>query len=61
MWRLLLFLVGVTAVALPVAYLADRPGYVSVQWLGMIIETNIYVALLALGLAMIALASLKLR
>ena len=58
MWRLLLFLIGVTAAALSVAYLADRPGDVSVQWLGTIIETNIYVALLALGLALIALALL---
>jgi HemY protein len=47
MIRILLFVLGVIAVALGVAWFADRPGTVAIEWLGYQIETSAFVAALA--------------
>jgi HemY protein len=52
MIRILIFTLGVVAAAIGLAWLADRPGTVTVQWLGYQVETTAFVATLAvLGLA----------
>jgi len=48
MTRILFFVLVVVAVALGVAWLADRPGTVTVEWLGYEIETSAFVAAVAL-------------
>ncbi len=54
MTRILLFVLFIVAAALGLAWLADRPGTVTVQWLGYQIETSAFVA----TLVMFALVSL---
>lgn len=44
---ILLFILGIVAAALGLAWFADRPGTVSVEWLGYQIETSAFVATLA--------------
>ena len=51
MIRVILFLASVGLVALGVAWLADRPGEVSIVWVGYRLETSVLVA----GVALIAL------
>ena len=50
MIRVVLFLIVVGALALGVAWLADRPGDVVITWQGMRIETS----LMVLGAALLA-------
>lgn len=60
MIRTVLFLVSVSAIAWAFAWIADRPGDVTVTWLGYRIETSVVVAALAvalLGLAIMLLWS----
>jgi HemY protein len=47
MIRILLFTLGVVAAALGIAWLADRPGSITVEWLGYQIETSALVGILA--------------
>src|SRR5215210_8011479 len=49
MIRVLLFVLGVIAAALALAWFADRPGSVMIEWLGYRIETSAFIA--ALGFA----------
>jgi HemY protein len=49
MIRVLLFILGVIAAALALAWFADRPGAVTIEWLGYRIETSAFIA--ALGFA----------
>lgn len=49
MTRILFFVLFVVAAALALAWLADRPGTVSIQWLGYQIETSAFVAALVLA------------
>jgi HemY protein len=61
MWRLLLFMIAVVAAAAGVAWVADKPGLLTLEWLGYEIETSILIAGLALAgltLVMVALWSL---
>ena len=53
MTRILIFVFFIVALALGLAWLADRPGTVTVEWLGYEIETSAFVA----AVAVIALAS----
>jgi HemY protein len=55
MIRVILFLASVGLIALGFAWFADRPGEVSVVWLGYRIETSIMVAAGAVLLAVVAL------
>src|SRR5680860_340006 len=48
MTRILFFVLVVVAVALGVAWLADRPGTITIEWLGYEIETSAFVAAVAL-------------
>jgi HemY protein len=50
MLRILTFLVTAALLALGVAWFADRPGDVSITWLGYRIETSILVAIFAVAL-----------
>ncbi len=52
--RLLVFLLAVTAIALGLAHLADRPGTVTLTWLGYQVETSVFVAIIALGAVLAA-------
>ena len=54
MTRILFFILFIVAVALGLAWLADRPGMVTMEWLGYQIETSAFVA----TLVFIALAAL---
>ncbi len=47
MVRILLFILGVVAAALGLAWFADRPGTIKVEWLGYQIETNAFIGALA--------------
>jgi len=47
MIRIIIFLLAVGIVALGIAWLADRPGEVTVQWMGLQIETSVMVAAFA--------------
>ena len=58
MIRVLVFLVIVGALALGVAWLADRPGEVVVTWLGWRIDTSVMV--LAFAIAAVAMAAVML-
>jgi len=49
MTRIFFFILFIVAAALGLAWLADRPGTVSVAWLGYQIETSAFVAALALA------------
>jgi HemY protein len=48
MIRIVIFLLAVGLVALGIAWLADRPGEVTVQWMGLQIETSVIVAAFAI-------------
>jgi len=48
MTRILIFVLIIVAAALGLAWLADRPGTVTVEWLGYQIETSAFVATLAI-------------
>ena len=52
MIRVVLFLASVAAIAVGVAWIADRPGNVAITWMGYQIETSVTVA----ALAVVALA-----
>ncbi|MEZ5788395.1 MAG: heme biosynthesis HemY N-terminal domain-containing protein [Xanthobacteraceae bacterium] len=54
MIRVLLFLVFIVAVAIGVAWLADRPGDIAITWLGYHIETSVLVGAAALVLLVAA-------
>ena len=49
MIRILLFILGVIAAAAGLAWLADRPGTVTVEWLGYQVETSALVGALAVA------------
>lgn len=49
MTRILIFIVSVLAAAAGLAWLADRPGTVTVQWLGYQVETTAFVAAVAVA------------
>lgn len=50
MLRVVIFLITAALLALGIAWFADRPGNVSVTWLGYRTETSILVAIFAVGL-----------
>jgi HemY protein len=52
MIRLVLFLLGVAAVAVGLNWLADRPGSIVIEWQGFIAETSLLGALVILAAAM---------
>ncbi|MGI8525400.1 MAG: heme biosynthesis protein HemY [Pseudolabrys sp.] len=61
MIRVVLFLISVALIALGVAWFADRPGEVSIVWLGYRLDTSIFVAafaIIVLAIAVIAVWSL---
>jgi HemY protein len=49
MIRILLFVIAIIAVALGLAWLADRPGAITVEWLGYEIKTSAFVGTLVLA------------
>jgi HemY protein len=51
MIRVLLFLLGVLALVVGLHWLADRPGTITIDWLGYVTETSIFRALIILGIA----------
>jgi len=55
MIRILLFILGVVAAALGLAWLADRPGTVTVEWLGYQVETSALVGALAVAAVVVLL------
>ncbi|MEI9901796.1 MAG: heme biosynthesis HemY N-terminal domain-containing protein [Hyphomicrobium sp.] len=55
MLRLIAFLVGIALIAAGLAWLADRPGELTVQWQGYQIETSVFRAIVIL-VALVALA-----
>ena len=55
MIRLVLFLLGILALVIGLHWLADRPGTITIEWLGYIAETSMFRALVILAIA-IALA-----
>ena len=55
MWRLLLFIVTVVVAAAAAAWVADKPGTLTLEWLGYEIETSILIAGLALSVLTLVL------
>lgn len=55
MIRTILFIAAIVAVALGVGWLADRPGSLTLQWLGYTVETSVFVAMIALVAIVLAL------
>ena len=55
MTRILIFTLSVLAAAAGLAWLADRPGAVTITWLGYQIETTAFVATVAVGLLVVGL------
>lgn len=55
MIRILFFIIGVIAAALTLAWFADRPGSVTVEWLGYEVKTSAFVAALSLAALVTAL------
>jgi HemY protein len=55
MIRILVFIIGVIAIALGLAWFADRPGTVNVEWLGYQVETSALVGTLAVASIVVAL------
>ena len=55
MTRILFFILFVIAAALGLAWLADRPGSVTVEWLGYQIETSAFVGVLSVAVFVLAL------
>jgi HemY protein len=58
MIRILLFTLAVIGVAIGLAWFADRPGTVTVQWLGYQIETTAFVGALAIVAVVVLLAAI---
>src|SRR5262249_20589326 len=54
MIRVVAFLIGATLLALGVVWLADRPGQVTVTWLGQRADTSVMVAIVGIGLVAVA-------
>ncbi len=54
MIRVLLFFIGVTVLAIGTVWLADRPGDISVTWLGYQVETSVMVGVIAAVLVVAA-------
>ncbi|MGZ8330146.1 MAG: heme biosynthesis HemY N-terminal domain-containing protein, partial [Rhodoplanes sp.] len=54
MIRVLLFFIGVAALALGAVWLADRPGDIAITWLGYRIETSVMMGAAALALLIAA-------
>ena len=54
MIRVVAFLIAVTLVALGVVWLADRPGMVTITWLGQRADLSVMVAIIGIGLVAIA-------
>ena len=54
MIRVVAFLVAVTLIALGVVWLADRPGAVTITWLGQRADLSVMVAIAGVGLVAIA-------
>src|SRR5690242_1138904 len=50
MIRIIIFLVLIGVISLGIAWLADRPGEVTIQWLGFQIQTSIMVAVFAIAM-----------
>src|SRR4029079_8298967 len=50
MLRLVLFLVSAALIALGIAWFADRPGEVAINWIGYRVETSVLVAIFAVAL-----------
>lgn len=63
MIRLVLFLLGILALVAGLHWLADRPGNITVEWLGYIAETSVFRALIilavVLSLALVAWSLLR--
>ncbi|MGD0532459.1 MAG: heme biosynthesis HemY N-terminal domain-containing protein [Methyloceanibacter sp.] len=55
MIRVLLFIFGVIAAALGLAWFADRPGSITIEWLGYEVKTSAFVGALALAAVVTAL------
>jgi HemY protein len=55
MVRILLFILGVMATALGLAWLANRPGTVTIDWLGYQVETSALVGVLAIAALVLVL------
>jgi HemY protein len=55
MIRILLFTLAVVAAAAGFAWLADRPGTITVEWLGYQIEASAFVGMVAVGLLVVLL------
>lgn len=55
MIRVLLFIIGIIAAALAVAWLADQPGSVTITWLGYEIRTSAFVGAVVLAAVVTAL------
>ena len=55
MIRILLFIIGIIAAALVFGWLADRPGAITVEWMGYEIKTSAFVGALALAALVAAL------
>jgi len=47
MWRVLIVLLVIAGMATGFAYLAERPGEITINWLGFELQTSIYIAVLA--------------
>ena len=58
MIRIIIFLLAVGLVALGIAWLADRPGEVTVLWMGLRIETSVMVAIFAIAMVVALLVFL---
>ena len=58
MIRVLIFTLCVVAAAAGLAWFADRPGTVTVQWLGYQVETSAFVGTIAVGALVIALIAI---
>ena len=58
MIRVLIFTLCVVGAAAGLAWFADRPGTVTVQWLGYQVETSAFVAAIAVGLLVVALIAI---
>jgi HemY protein len=55
MIRILLFILGVIAAALGLAWLADRPGTVTIEWFGYQVETSALIGALAVAALVVVL------
>ncbi|MBX9592426.1 MAG: hypothetical protein K2X43_24325 [Hyphomonadaceae bacterium] len=57
MIRLVLYLLGVLALAVGLHWLADRPGTITVEWLGYIAETSVFRALIIMAIVFVLAAA----